>query len=294
MSGKLWKTLVRFPEVYKARKQGGILGLTVSRWGNSWKPPVMFPEVSNTRKRGGILGLTVSRCGNSWKPLERFPPSFQFGESRWNSRVECFQVWKPSGNQRGVSPKWKLRGNYWSHDSLWFPAGFHLRKRFFHPVKNVDFPLATFTVLRVYKSFSVISFSIKECTNVICAVLVRNKELTHKESSCMYHFYGYLWRDEISRNFFYVAGWLDTLIYKLWSMTVKQFHHVNYSFICTWCGMRNIRQRVYIVFYGFTRIFTHSSWGMPIGVSFRRAASTNQLIFFFHLTHLHNKLCLHK
>ena len=84
-----------------------------------------FPEISNARKRGGIIGLIVSSCGNSWKPLVRFPPSFQCRESRWNRQVDCFQVWKPSGNHIGVSQKWKLRGNYWCHDSLWFPAGFH-------------------------------------------------------------------------------------------------------------------------------------------------------------------------
>ena len=114
-----------FPEISNARKRGVIIGLTVSRCGNSWKPPVKFPKVSNARNRGGILGLTVSRCGNLVETTLGFPPSFQFRESRWNPRVDCFQVWKPSGNHIGVSPKWKLRGNYWCHDSLWFPAGFH-------------------------------------------------------------------------------------------------------------------------------------------------------------------------
>ena len=77
--------------------------------GNLWKPPVRFTEVYNARKQGGILGLTVSRGGNSWKPLVRFPPSFQCRESRWNHQVDCFQVWKPSWNHIGVSPKWKLQ-----------------------------------------------------------------------------------------------------------------------------------------------------------------------------------------
>ena len=115
-----WKIVKN--KVYNARKQGWIIGLTVSRCGNSGKPPVKFLEVSNTRKRGGILGLTVSRCRNSGKPLVR--------ESRLNPRVDCFQVWKPSGNHIGVSSKWKLRGNYWCHESRWFPAGF----QFFSPI----------------------------------------------------------------------------------------------------------------------------------------------------------------
>ena len=126
-----WKIVKN--KVYNARKQGWIIGLTVSRCGNSGKPPVKFLEVSNTRKRGGILGLTVSRCGNSGKPPVRFPPSFQFRESRWNPRVDCFQVWKPSGNHIGVSSKWKLRGNYWCHDLSGFQRVPIIGKPLFSP-----------------------------------------------------------------------------------------------------------------------------------------------------------------
>ena len=98
-----WKfvktTCIRFPEVYNARKQGGILGLNVPRCGNSWKPPMSFPEVFNSRNLGGILRL-----------------------------IDCFQMWKPSGNNIGVSPKWKLGGNYC------MMSRFVVVSSFFHPV----------------------------------------------------------------------------------------------------------------------------------------------------------------
>ena len=125
-----WKPAVRYVPIYFPCKG--------SKWNPqfdlSWlftcvetrvNPMRGFPEISNERKRGGIIGLIVFSCGNSWKVLVRFPPSFQCRKSRWNRCVDCFQVWKPSENHIVVSQKWKLRGNYWCHDSKWFPAGFH-------------------------------------------------------------------------------------------------------------------------------------------------------------------------
>ena len=98
--GSVWKSAVRYVSV----------NFTSFLRGNSRKPPVRFLEVYNTRKQGGILGLTFSRFGNSWKPLLRFPPSFQFRESRWNPAVDCFQVWKPSGNHIEGFPEMETTG----------------------------------------------------------------------------------------------------------------------------------------------------------------------------------------
>ena len=64
-------------------------------------------------------------CFQVWKLVEttyEFSWSFQFKESRWNlggilRLIDSFQMWTPSGNNIGVSPKWKLGGNCWCHDS---------------------------------------------------------------------------------------------------------------------------------------------------------------------------------
>ena len=90
--------------IFHARDLSGIFKLIVYLCGNPWKPPVRFPRNFQCEKTRRIIGLTICKCGNSWKQLVRFPLSFQCREYRWNRRIDCFQVWKPSGNHIGVSP----------------------------------------------------------------------------------------------------------------------------------------------------------------------------------------------
>lgn len=74
--------------------------LTVHQWRKCWKPTVgvVFLNVWLQWKRDGVLGFTVSMFGNSCKPSKRFLRSLKCRKSRWNCRFDCFQVWKPSKN----------------------------------------------------------------------------------------------------------------------------------------------------------------------------------------------------
>ena len=78
-----------FHKVSNTGNLGGILGLTISRCGNSWNHLWGFHKFSNKENLGGIPRLTVPSCGNSWKPPMRFPQSFQCRKSMWNPHVDC-------------------------------------------------------------------------------------------------------------------------------------------------------------------------------------------------------------
>ena len=141
-----------FPKVSNTRNLGGILRLTISRCGNSWKPREVsikfpmrktyvessgwlfpcvetrgnhlwgFPKASKAGNRCGILRLTVNRCGNSWKPPVGFPQSSQSRKSRWNSKVDCSEVWKLVEITSEVSPKVPKQGIYVESSGWLFPG----------------------------------------------------------------------------------------------------------------------------------------------------------------------------
>ena len=112
-SGNFWKTPVSFLKFTmrwnKVESSDWLFPGVETRGNQLW-----FPIQGNEVESSGYLFPGVETRGNH---LWGLTPSFQFRESRWNPRVDCFQVWKPGGNHIGVSPKWKLRGNYWCHDS---------------------------------------------------------------------------------------------------------------------------------------------------------------------------------
>ena len=78
------------------------------------KTPRRFNKISNTGNLCGILGLTISKCGNSWKSPLRFPQCFQCRKSRWNPQADCSHVWKIVETTSEVSPKFPKQESLWN------------------------------------------------------------------------------------------------------------------------------------------------------------------------------------
>ena len=153
----LWRNIVC--EVFAVRSCLGIITeisrfsqCRKSRWNpqidrsevwNSWKPrdvSIKSPiQVIYVESSGWLL------CGNSWKSPLRFPQCFQCRKSRWNPKVDYFQVWKLVKTPRGfhkISNEENLRGilrltfpmcgNSWK-PPVRFPQSFQSRKSMWNP-----------------------------------------------------------------------------------------------------------------------------------------------------------------